>query len=57
MQGREDHPCICFVKAVFERCIRLGVYDDFVELIPPEFSPIIPPEPIFQFKYNSDAEC
>lgn len=54
---KKDHPCICFIQAVFERCIRLGVYEDLVVDIPAELGPLIPAEPSFQFKYSSDAEC
>ena len=56
VRGRVDHPCVLFIQAVFDRCIRLGVYDDFVDEIPSEFSSIIPPEPVFQFKYDEESE-
>lgn len=48
---------MCFIQEVLNRCIRLGSYDDFVELIQEDLSPVIPPEPTVQFKYSSTAEC
>ena len=57
LRGRNDHPCACFVVEVLNRCVRLGAYEDFVDLVPDEFGPLIPPEPAYQFKYSSDAEC
>lgn len=57
LRGRDDHPCMCFIKEVLNRCIRLGAYEDFVELVPEEFSSLIPPEPTFQFKYSANVDC
>lgn len=56
MRGRMDHPCVCFLRTVFEHCIRLGIYDDFMETVPQDFGPIFPREPTFDFKYNLDTE-
>ncbi len=56
LRGRRDHPCVCFLQEVFNRCIRLGIYEEFVDLLPEDFTSIVPPEPTFQFKYSSDVD-
>ncbi len=57
LQGRKDHPSVYFVSEIFTRCIRLSCYDDFVELVPGEFTPLLPAEPAPQFKYGSEEEA
>ena len=56
LRGRKDHPSVYFILEVFNRCIRLGFYEEFIELIPEEFGPLLPPEPLYKFKYSSEAD-
>lgn len=49
-----DHPSTRFVIEVITRCLRLSCYEEFVELVPKEFSVLVPPEPSPQFKYSEE---
>lgn len=38
-----------FVREVLERCVRLSYYKKVVEMVPEEFAPLLPREPVFFF--------
>lgn len=55
LQGPSALTCNLFLTEVFTRCIRLGCYEDFAELVEDPFSKLLPPEPMPQFKYREDT--
>ncbi|XP_064390232.1 nuclear cap-binding protein subunit 1-like isoform X2 [Halichondria panicea] len=54
--GPTDNPSVKFVSEVFAKCIRLACYDIFVEMVPPEMTSLLPPEPAPLFKYRQDDD-
>ena len=69
IQGSVDTPSVKFVSEVFAKCIRyvvmcvwcvmcaslrLACYDVFVEMVPPEMTSLLPPEPAPLYKYRQD---
>ncbi|XP_049603900.1 nuclear cap-binding protein subunit 1 isoform X1 [Syngnathus scovelli] len=43
-----------FVKEVLEKCMRLSYHQRIVEIVPPTFAALIPAEPIFVYKYETE---
>nr|XP_015200033.1 PREDICTED: nuclear cap-binding protein subunit 1 [Lepisosteus oculatus] len=44
-----------FVKEVLEKCMRLSYHQRIVDIVPPTFSPLIPANPIFIYKYMDES--
>ncbi|XP_048826262.1 nuclear cap-binding protein subunit 1 [Brienomyrus brachyistius] len=43
-----------FVQEVLEKCMRLSYHQRIVDIVPANFSPLIPANPIFTFKYGEE---
>ncbi|CAK5056475.1 unnamed protein product [Meloidogyne enterolobii] len=48
------HPKRIFVREVIDRCLRLSYHKKLVELLPGEFSPVIPDEPVITYVLDDE---
>lgn len=52
--------CHCFFDSEQESLnflCRLSYHQRIVDIVPPTFSALIPPEPIFIYKYEDESAC
>uniref|UniRef100_A0A915M2Z3 Nuclear cap-binding protein subunit 1 n=1 Tax=Meloidogyne javanica TaxID=6303 RepID=A0A915M2Z3_MELJA len=49
------HPKRIFVREVIDRCLRLSYHKKLVELLPGEFGPVIPDEPVISYVLDDEG--
>ncbi|KAL7073953.1 hypothetical protein ACQ4LE_006244 [Meloidogyne hapla] len=49
------HPKRIFVREVIDRCLRLSYHKKLVELLPNEFGPVIPDEPLISYVLDDEG--
>lgn len=55
LQLDPEHPRPKFIREVLLKCLRLSYHQRIVDMMPPQFEPLIPAKPEPRFKYTMDG--